>query len=99
MVRRLLLRHAGGCCMKKLLIVVAFLTVIVVPAFADSFYGMGGYYLPSGNSDIYDQNVRETTFRTSDLDGWGGTFGYDHFLGEHINIGGSISGFVQDTDV
>lgn len=85
--------------MKKLLFFVGILTVIGVSAFADSFYGMGGYYQPSGNSDIYDQNVRETTFHVNDLNGWGGIVGYDHFLGEHINVGASVSGFSKGTDV
>lgn len=85
--------------MKKYLISAVFLILLNIPAFPDSFNISVGFNKPSGESDIYAQNERETTFRVSDLNGWSGSIGYDHFLGEHISIGGSISGYQQDTDV
>lgn len=86
--------------MKKLLLVMMmFAGMASVPAFADQVNLLGGYVLPEGNSDVYDQNARETTFRTKDLDGWGGTFGYDHFLGEFVNLGISSSFYHNDTTV
>jgi hypothetical protein len=86
--------------MKKLLLMMIFVGIASVPAvFADQVNLFAGYVLPSGNSDVFDQNARETTFRTSDLDGWGGTIGYDHFLGEFFNLGLSTSYYHDDTTV
>src|SRR5262249_14256621 len=54
---------------------------------------------PSGDSDVYRQNARETTFRVSDLGGFSGVVAYNHFLGSHFDLGGGFSFFAHDTNV
>lgn len=71
--------------------------MVAAPAFAGSFNILGGYVTPSADSDIYTQNELETTFQKSDLNDFGITFGYDHFLTEHINLGGSLSYYRSTT--
>lgn len=85
--------------MKRLLLLILFSSVLSLPAFADSFTVTGSYFIPQGNSDIFSQNERETTFRTSDLNGFGGSFRYDHFMGNYVNVGGGVSFFDQSTHV
>ncbi len=85
--------------MKKLLLSILFLSLLSLPAFADSVTVLGSYFMPRGNSDIFDQNELETTFRVSDLNSLGAAFRYDHFVGDFINIGGGVSFFDNDTDV
>ncbi len=84
---------------KYLLLYVAVAFLFSVPAHADSFYILGSYVAPDGDSDVYDQNKAETTFEVDDLNGFGGTFGYDHFIGEYVNLGGSVSFYENDTTV
>jgi hypothetical protein len=68
-----------------------FSCLAAAPAFAGSFNILGGYVVPSQDSVVFTQNETETTFEKSDLNDFGITFGYDHFLSEYINLGGSIS--------
>jgi len=75
------------------------LAAITIPAHSDSIYVLGSYFIPKGNSDVYRQNRIETTFEVQDLNTVGGTFGYDHFLGDFISIGGSASFYRSDTTV
>lgn len=82
--------------MKKLLAFFLFAGLAAIPAFGDSFTILGGYVLPRGHSDVYQQNERETTFRVSDLNNFGGTVRYDKFLGNFVNISGGVS-FYDDT--
>ena len=79
---------------KYLLLYIAAAFLFTVPAHSDSFYILGSYVNPDGHSDIFDQNKAETTFEVDDLNGFGATFGYDHFIGEYVNLGGSI-GFYE----
>lgn len=77
--------------------------MVAAPASAGSLNILGGYVTPSADSDIYTQNELETTFTKGDLNDFGITFGYDHFLTEHINLGGSLSYYrsvtlVEDVD-
>ena len=76
-----------------------FLFGLAVPAFSDSVTVMGGYVVPRGKSDIFDQNERETTFKVKDLNGFGASISYDHFIGEYFNIGGGITAYDNDTRV
>lgn len=85
--------------MRKLLLSILFLSVLSLPAFADSFNVSASYFMPRGDSDIFDQNKIETTFRTKDLNGFGASFRYDHFIGEYVNVGAGVSFSDQDTDV
>ena len=85
--------------MRKVLAIAAFAALIGLPAFGDSITVTGGYFLPSGGSDVFEQNEIETTFEASDLNDFGGTIRYDHFLGEYINLGGGISFYQGDDTV
>lgn len=82
--------------MKKLLAFILFAGLVGVPAFGDSVTGLIGWVQPRGDSDVFQQNEFETTFRVNDLDNIGGTFRYDHFLGNFVNISGGFS-FYEDT--
>jgi hypothetical protein len=77
--------------MKKYLFLLIAATLYSFPVHSDSFYVMGSYFNPDGHSDIFDQNKAETFFQVDDLNDWGGTFGYDHFIGNYIDVGGSIA--------
>ncbi|HSP06199.1 MAG TPA: hypothetical protein VLR94_03435 [Acidobacteriota bacterium] len=85
--------------MKRLLALLLFTGLATAPAFGDSVTFLGGYVLPRGDSDVYKQNEKETTFRVSDLNGFGGTIRYDKFIGEFINISGGVSFFDSHTHV
>jgi hypothetical protein len=85
--------------MRRYLLAATLLLAFGIPVFSDSVTVMGGYTLPSGDSDVYRQNERETTFRVSDLGGFSGVFAYDHFLGNHFNLGGDVSVYEQNTNV
>jgi hypothetical protein len=85
--------------MRKLLLSILFLCAVSLPAFSDSITITGSYFMPRGHSDIFDQNERETTFRTNDLNGFGAGFQYDHFIGNFVNIGAGVSFYDQNTDV
>jgi len=85
--------------MKTLWVSAIFVMLLAGPAFSDSMYFLLGYNFPHGGSDVYTQNERETSFHVSDLNGWSGSAGYDHFLNEHFSIGGSISGYSQHTSI
>jgi hypothetical protein len=80
--------------MKKYLFLLITAGLFTIPAYSDSFYFLGSYVNPQGDSDIFLQNEIETDFETSDLNGFGVTFGYDHFIGEFVNIGGAV-GYYQ----
>jgi hypothetical protein len=84
---------------KYLLMMIAAACLFTVPAYSDSIYVLGSYVQPDADSDIFDQNETELTFDRDDLNGFGATFGYDHFLGDFINIGGSIGVYQDDTTV
>jgi hypothetical protein len=84
--------------MRKWLLIIAAL-MIAGPAWAGSINVLGGYVRPNGDSDVFQQNELETTFDVRDLDGFGVTVGYDHFLGDYINLGGSFSFYRSDTTV
>jgi hypothetical protein len=66
------------------------------PALSDSFYMLGTYFSPNGRSDIFEQNRRETTFDVDDLNDFGFTAGYDHFVGDYFSVGGSASFYRED---
>jgi hypothetical protein len=85
--------------MKKVFLLLLLSAAVVAPASAGSLTVLGGYAEPSGDSDVFDQNDRETTFETNDLASFAGTIGYDHFLGDYVNLGGSVSFQYADTDV
>lgn len=85
--------------MKKILFSAFLVVLLSIPAFSDSMYVLVGYNWPAGKSDVYTQNERETSFRVNDLNWFSGTFGYDHFLGNYVSIGGSVSGYEHDTNV
>lgn len=84
--------------MRKWLFVVAALA-IAGPVYAGSLNVLGGYFRPAGDSDIFEQNELETTFDVRDLDTFGVTVGYDHFLGDYVNLGASVSFSRSDTTV
>ena len=81
--------------MARLFIVGTFL-LFSYPAFSDSIYVLGSYLSPNGRSDIFEQNRTETTFDTDDLNDFGTTFGYDHFIGKYLNVGGSVTYYQED---
>ena len=78
------------------LLVGAIILLFASPVLSDSFYVLGTYFSPNGRSDIFEQNRRETTFDTDDLNDFGATVGYDHFVGDYFNIGGSASYYRED---
>jgi opacity protein-like surface antigen len=84
---------------KYLMLMTAVAFLFTIPAYSDSFYILGSYVTPEGDSDIYDQNNEEVTFEVDDLNGFGATFGYDHFVGDFVNVGGAISFYQNDTVV
>lgn len=85
--------------MRKVLLLILLSAATAVPASAGSINALFGYVQPRGDSDIYSQNELETTFRTNDLNDFGGTVGYDHFLGNYVNVGASFSFYESDTTV
>ena len=85
--------------MKKYFCIISLLAAFASPAFSDSVTVLGGYLLPGGDSDVYKQNEQETTFEVSDLNDFALTGRYDHFLGDFINIGASLSGYEGHTVV
>jgi hypothetical protein len=85
--------------MKRLLLLATVIVAFAAPAHAASFYILGSYARPSGDSDIFEQNKLETTFQDSDLNDLGFTAGYDHFLTDNLNLGGSVSLYNSDTRV
>jgi opacity protein-like surface antigen len=72
---------------------------VTIPAYSDSFYILASYVNPEAKSDVFEQNRSETTFDPDDLNDFGFTFGYDHFIGEFVNVGGSISVYEGETTV
>jgi hypothetical protein len=85
--------------MKKVLLFLFVCTVAALPASAGSINALFGYVQPSGDSDVFSQNERETTFRVNDLDDFGGSIGYDFFLGNNVNLGAGFSYYHSDTTV
>jgi hypothetical protein len=77
--------------MNKFLLILGFSLITACPVLAGSLTVLGGYVTPSGSSDIFTQNEQETTFRTKDLNDFGISIGYDHFLNNYINIGGGVT--------
>lgn len=77
--------------MKKYLFLLIAVAFFSLPAHSDSFYIMGSYFTPDGDSDIFDQNKAELTFKVDDLNDFGGTFGYNHFIGNYVDVGGSLA--------
>ena len=85
--------------MRRLIPLLLLFCFVSIPAFADSFYFLGGYAWISGDSDIYVQNELETTFDVDDLNNFTFTIGYDHFIGDYVNLGGNLSYYDSDTTV
>jgi Outer membrane protein beta-barrel domain len=85
--------------MKKVLLFMFLCATAALPASAGSVNALFGWVQPSGDSDIYSQNEQETTFRVNDLDGFGGSVGYDFFLGDYVNVGAGFSYYANDTTV
>jgi hypothetical protein len=85
--------------MRRLIPFLLLACCLSVPAFSDSVTVLGGYALPSGDSDIFRQNERETNFEVNDLNDFTFTARYDHFFGDFVNLGGSVSFFDADTHV
>jgi len=86
--------------MKKYLFLLLATALFSIPAHSDSFYVMGSYFSVEGDSsDVFEQNKFETSFDVDDLNDWGGTFGYNHFIGEYFDVGGSVSYYHGDTTV
>jgi hypothetical protein len=85
--------------MKKLIFMMISIALVSIPVFADSFTVLGGYTSPRGDSDIYDQNALETDFDVDDLNDFGASFSYDHFVGDFVNIGGGLSFYQGETRV
>jgi Outer membrane protein beta-barrel domain len=85
--------------MKKLLLAMIFSGFVSVPVFADSVNVLFGYAIPRGDSDVYQQNEAETTFRVKDLNDFIGSVGYDHFFGDHISLGGNFAYYQGETTV
>jgi len=89
--------------MKKYILLMILGMFVTIPAYPDSFYVLASYVNPEAKSDVFEQNRIETTFDPDDLNDFGITFGYDHFIGEYVNVGGSIAfyegeTFVRDTE-
>jgi hypothetical protein len=82
--------------MKKHMLLMILGMFITIPAFSDSIYVLASYVNPEADSDIFEQNRLETSFDPDELNGFGATFGYDHFIGEFVNVGGSISVYQDD---
>lgn len=80
---------------RKLLVLLLVLTGSPVWA-DDAIYFLGTYFSPNGRSDIFQQNRRETTFDVDDLNDFAVTGGYDHFIGEYVNVGGSVTYYKED---
>jgi len=85
--------------MKKVLLFMFLCAAATFPASAGSINALFGYVQPSGDSDVFSQNERETTFRVNDLNDFGGSIGYDFFLGDHVNLGAGFSYYHSDTTV
>jgi hypothetical protein len=85
--------------MKKYILLMILGLFVTIPAHPDSFYLLASYVNPEAESDVFEQNRLETTFDPDDLNDFGVTFGYDHFIGEYVNVGGSISFYEGDTRV
>jgi len=85
--------------MKTFLLSVLFLSMVSLPAFSDSITVLGGYVLPKGDSDVFKQNELETTFKVDDLNDFGVYVGYDHFLGNFVNLTVGLSFYQSDTNV
>jgi len=77
--------------MKKYLLLLIGALFFAMPAHSDSVYFMGSYFTPDGESDVFDQNIQETFFEVDDLNDFGGTFGYNHFIGDYVDVGGSVA--------
>ncbi len=77
--------------------IVITIMLFAYPAFSDSVYILGSYLNPDGRSDIFEQNRSETTFDTDGFDNFTATFGYDHFIGEYVNVGGSLTYYKDET--
>jgi hypothetical protein len=92
-------KTGGQSHMRKLLLVGVLFWAITAPVLADSVNLLAGYFIPSGDSDIYQQNEAETTFRVNDLNDFIGSAGYDHFLGNHFSLGGNLSFYQGETVV
>lgn len=84
--------------MKKVLLALIF-GLLTMPVFADSINLLAGYVVPNGDSDVFTQNKIETTFDVGDLEDFGGTISYSHFLGEYINLDAGFSYYESHTTV
>ena len=85
--------------MKKLIVICVWISLVSIPVLAGSLTVLGGYTSPRGDSDIFDQNALETDFDVDDLNDFGASFSYDHFIGEFVNVGAGVSFFDGDTRV
>ena len=80
----------------RLFLFVCIVGLFAAPLCADSIYIFGSYLSPNGRSDTFEQNRRETTFETDDLNDFAFSAGYDHFIGEYVTLGGSITYYKED---
>ncbi len=85
--------------MKRFILSVLFLVVVSLPAYSDSITVLGGYVLPKGDSDVFSQNELETTFEVNDLNDFGVYVGYDHFMGNYVNLAFGFTYYRSDTNV
>ncbi|HSE39627.1 MAG TPA: outer membrane beta-barrel protein [Acidobacteriota bacterium] len=84
--------------MKKVFLLILLTAAAASPASAGSINVLAGYAMPSGDSDVFQQNERELTFEPDDLNDFSISVGYDFFLGDYVNLGGSFSWYEGDTD-
>jgi hypothetical protein len=84
--------------MKKVFLLILIAAAFAAPASAGSLTVLGGYAQPAGDSDVFEQNELELTFEKDDLNSFAFSVGYDHFLGDYVNLGGSVSFLEGDTD-
>src|SRR6187549_1928884 len=85
--------------MRKILGLLVLAGLMTVPAFGGSVTVTGGYFFPRQESDVFRQNIIETTYEKDDLNGWAGSARYDWFLGEYVNLGAGMSYYYSDTTV
>ena len=79
------------------LLVFLFILALQIPVWADdSIYFLGSYMNPNGRSDIFELNHRETTFDVDDLNDFAYTAGFDHYIGDYVALGGSVTYYKED---
>lgn len=74
--------------MKKTIGILGALLLTAAAAGAESVSVKLGYYVPRAQSDLWEQNFENLTADRSDFRGFTLTVEADHFVGDHLNIGG-----------